>query len=194
MLLLIAALSGCGGTGRTIPNAALSRMSNRGVPEDVRSPQEIQLLVRAKADPRSLRLLATRQGISILTSRSTGPGPCFLTRVPAGFGLISCGPNKYPFPSSRLPAIDLSSLSARPGQRHPLVTTLTGIAADGVSRVAVRFVRGPDYVAPVVGNTYIERHVPQRPALMIVALDRQGRALIKFPLPVPPISASQHSH
>jgi hypothetical protein len=50
----------------------------------------------------------------------------------------------------------------------------------------VRFVHGPDYVVPVIANTYISRRVPQRPALMIVALDGRHRALTTFPTLPPP--------
>lgn len=132
-----------------------------------------------------MRLLATRDDISILMARSSRGAPCFLLGRRGIIGLTVCGPTKYPFPSARLPDIDLSALAAKPGQHHPLISTLSGIAADDVARVAVHFVRGRDYVVRVVRNTYIDTHVPQQPAVMLVALDRYNRPLMRIPLPVP---------
>jgi hypothetical protein len=65
------------------------------------------------------------------------------------------------------------------------VRALLGIAADGVSRVVVRFVHGPAHVVPVVANTYIDRQVPARPAREIVVLDTARQPLVSFPLPIP---------
>jgi hypothetical protein len=91
----------------------------------------------------------------------------------------------HPFPSPRLPVIDLSSLTARAGDHHPQIAALVGIAADGVARIAVQFVHGPEYTIPVITNTYIDRQVPQRRARMVTALDSRGRKLFSVPLPVP---------
>lgn len=186
ILASLSATCGCGGTGTESRASPLTRISNQGARFMVHSRREVRLLRRGRVDIHTLRLLAIRDGIGILIAQSTGPGPCFLVSRGRRIGLAACGPTKYPFPSAKLPDIDLSALAAKPGQHHPLISTLSGVTADAVSRVAVRFVRGPKYSVPVLRNTYIARHVPQRPALMVIALDRQGHTLMRIPLPVPP--------
>lgn len=169
--------------------ASLWQLSNRGIAVSVHSRHQLALLRRATVDPQSLRLLARRQGISVFIARSTRQGPCFLTSVRGGFGVTACGRTRRPFPSARLPSIDLTSLRAKTGEKYPRIISLVGIAADEVYRITVRFARGPEYSIAVSGNTYIDRHVPQRPVRMIVALDREGEKLISFPLlaPGPPV-------
>ena len=180
-------LVGCGNSREDKGPSGLWRLSNQGVAVRVRSPRRLALFHRATVDPRSVRLLARREGISVFIARSTNQGPCFLTAVRGGLDLTVCGQNKHPFPSAKLPAIDLSMLSAKRGDRHPRIDALVGIAADDVTRVAVQFVYGPGYEVPVIGNTYIARPVPQRPARMVVALDPRGHKLIGFPLQIPPL-------
>lgn len=184
LALTLVVESGCARSHQTTTHGALFRISNRGLAIRVAAPYELRLLRRAGANPRTLRRLASREGFGVWIGRaSRAPGPCFLATVRGKFGFIECGPTKYPFPSPQLPVIDMSPLSTRhPSQRHPFVLQLVGLAADGVSRIAVRFAHGADYAVPVIANTYIARHVPQRPALMIVAIDRAGHALLKLPL------------
>jgi hypothetical protein len=53
-----------------------------------------------------------------------------------------------------------------------------------------RGVPNPDFETPqvpIIGNTYIDRHVPQRRALAVVAFNRRGQKLISFALPVPQV-------
>lgn len=185
-LVLLLSLNACGRSpDRGLQ--ALDRMSNQGVPVPVRSNRELKMLRRATVNPRTLHLIAEREGVSVLTARSIKQGPCFLTGARGGIGLTVCGRNQYRFPSSHLPVINLTTLKAKAGDRHPRIAVLAGLAADGVARVAVRFADGSSFFVPVVENAYIDSSVPQRPAVSIIGLDAQGHQLIAFPLPVPSV-------
>ena len=182
------AVSGCGGDGSANQAApgGLDNLSNRGSLVRSLSSRQRETLKRATVDQQTVRLMGRREGLSVFVARSTRGDPCFLVGFGGDFRFIACGPTKNPFPSRHLPAIDLSPLSAGPRDRHPRVRAVAGIAADGVARMAVRFVHGPTYVVRVSANTYLDQDVPQRPARSIVALDRRGRVLMTFPLLVPP--------
>ncbi|HMI99002.1 MAG TPA: hypothetical protein VK488_04120 [Gaiellaceae bacterium] len=171
--------------GQESAHGRLERISNRGEPVRELSSAQRAILRRATVDPATLRLLRQHQGLGVLTARSLRDEPCYLNASGSRFGFIACGQTRHRFPSRELPMIDFSSLVARPGDAHPRIRALMGIAADGVSRVAVHFARGPSYFVPVVANTYIDRRVPARPAREIVALDSARRALASFPLQVP---------
>jgi hypothetical protein len=174
------------------PTGAASpwQISNRGTPVSVQSSVELARLRRATVDAKTLRELRWSEGIGVFLARSTRDEPCFVTRTAYGFGLTACGSTEYPFPSARVPTLDLTTLRARRSDRAPRIVALVGIAADGVARVGVVFDYGPPHVVPVVANTYIDRTVPPRPARMIVASDARGKRVAALPLLLPHLGRS----
>jgi hypothetical protein len=81
--------------------------------------------------------------------------------------------------------MNLSLLAARQGERFPRIVALLGIVADGVTHIAVRFVRGSDLVVGVQANAYVDTGIPQRPARSIIAFTAGNGVAAVVPLWVP---------
>jgi hypothetical protein len=167
----------------------MTRISNSGrfIPPTVESMTARSFLRRAGIVVSSVRLMREQEGVRLYTARSVRNGVCFITGGVAGFAGAMCNAPGVHFPTLKHPVMNLSLLTARPGDRYPRVVELLGIVADGIAQVVVRFVRGADLSIRVHANTYIDTHLPQRPARAVIALTRVRRVVAVVPLWVPRI-------
>jgi hypothetical protein len=164
---------------------------------------DVQILRQDKVDiGAGVKLLAVRNGIAFYASRRDDGATCLLTGAANGSAptTITIGtPCEADFPSSAQPILGQYALKRSPLQPRagaggvqaklgpPTVSSVAGLAADGVATVEALDTKGAVILeAPVTNNVYSSvsaSNAPAGPAAEIVALDAAGNRIYSERIP-----------
>lgn len=177
---LVAVVAQGSGQGRRAQSSgtklALAELLNRGRRAALSSRMRDQLrtadlggtpsVMGRSGDRTFYRIDGTIQGTCFASSRSAA----------SGFGLIRCPPDGFPTPQN--PLLDFSIESIDPVSNAVTMYSSQGLAADGVSEVAIVGTGGaPIATTRVIQNMYSFAKLPQEAVIGIQARDGSGRVL-----------------
>jgi hypothetical protein len=166
-------------------------IANAGHPVERLSRLDRERLAQVGAAP-DVRQLGSRAGLAFYSARGEGSGRCWAIGQAARgqdqprFDSLACpAPLAGSFPSAATPVFDMSQVSLRPGNYHPLVNVVAGFAADRVAFVGVVAAdrRVARWVA-VRDNIYVDEVGPIR-AWGLVARNRRGAIIWRYHFLVP---------
>jgi hypothetical protein len=140
------------------------------------------------APPGSLVQLASRDGWTFYAARAANGDICYFDEAPPnsvsdgipnppdvpGGGSCKNAAGEADFPSPARPVFNMSHYL-----NNSIITTLAGVAADGVASLQVLALSDCHVVAtaPVIDNVYIADNLPMIPEAQIVARDDGGRVV-----------------
>lgn len=168
------------GQGRRVQSSvtktALAVISNRGQRAALSSRMRDQLRTADLGGTPSI--MGRSRGRTFYRIDGTTKGTCFASSRSAasGFGLIRCPPDGFPAPQN--PLLDFSIESVDPASDAVTMYSSQGLAADGVSEVAIIGTKGAAIATTrVIQNMYSFATLPQEAVIGIQALDGSGRVV-----------------
>lgn len=187
LLVVVAALA-VGGAAlllRDEPAPLFTAVSNTGTPAEIDLPRASHL--PGPSVTGDAFLIAQREDRRFYRLPRTG-GTCWATATLRKgewrIGSMSCQDDPQ-FPSRAFPLQDFSPIEMSLARPHPHFMWLSGIAADGVEKVAV--IDSDNRVVPaadVTDNVYFSKTLPKGDFFGLAALDGEGRIIWRS-TPVP---------
>jgi hypothetical protein len=154
----------------------LTTLSNRGTPTELDLPRKSHFSGPSLTG--DAFLIAQREDRRFFRLPRTDGTPCWATgmlrRGVWSLGSMTCE-DRPQFPSREYPLQDFSPIEMSNERPHPHYMWLSGIAADGIEKIAV--IDSDNRVVPaadVVDNVYFTRALPKGDFFGLAALDGDG--------------------
>lgn len=163
------------------PSGPLTQVSNRGTVFDIAPAVKQHMGLDGYG---SINLLANSNGERYLRFSRTSGNDCYGNGSVSGtlpVGVVKCDNASSPFPSASEPILDLSVVQVNANNLSSYVR-VSGVAADGVSRIGVLNAAGQIVqTIPVTDNVYDSTDVAAGTVGALVALDSTGAVVAREP-------------
>jgi hypothetical protein len=163
------------------PSGPLTQVSNRGSSFDIAAAVKQHMGLDGYG---AINLIANTNGERYLRFSRTNGNDCYGSGSVTGtlpVGVIKCDNGPSPFPSSSVPILDLSVVQVNADNSSSYVR-VSGVAADGVSRIGVLNAAGQIVqTIPVTQNVYDSTDIAAGTVGALVALDSTGAVVAREP-------------